>query len=147
MSYGPGRTVAYSVDLRHRMIWQRFAMEEQFRSIAKNLGVSVGTVCNVCKVFEQTGCVDASKPDRLNTRALSPYNEQIIIGFLLENPCLYLGEICQKMEHIAGVKVSTSTVCRIIQRHGFTRKRVQQVALQGVEVIIWLKCNFSILIR
>ncbi len=147
MSYEPGRKVAYSVDLRHRMIWQRFAMEEQFRSIAKNLGVSVGTVYNVCKVFEQTGCVDASKPDRLNTRALSPYNEQIIIGLLLENPCLYLGEICQKIEHIAGVKVSTSTVCRIIQRHGFTRKRVQQVALQGVEVIIWLKCNFSILIR
>ncbi len=68
--------------------------------------------------------------DRLNTRVLSPYNEQIIIGLLFENPCLYLGEICQKIEHIAGLKVSTSTVCRIIQRHGFTRKKVQQVALQ-----------------
>ncbi len=106
MSYEPGRKVAYSVDLRHRMIWQRFSMEEQFRSIAKNLGVSVGTVYNICKVFEQTGCVDARKPDRLNTRVLSlhNYNEQIIIRLLFENPSLYLGEI----ENISSLKVSTS---------------------------------------
>ncbi len=71
MSYEPGRKVAYSVDLRHRMIWQRFAMEEQFRSIAQNLGVSVGTVYNICKIFERTGCVDASKRPSKHSSSLS----------------------------------------------------------------------------
>ena len=43
---------------------------------------------------------------------------------------MYLGEVCRKVEDVTSKKVSSSTVCRIIQRHGFTRKKIQQVALQ-----------------
>ena len=71
MSCEPGRKVAYSPDLRNRMIWQRIAMELPFRTIAQNLSVSVGTVHNVFKLFEQTGSVDPSKLDRANTRMLN----------------------------------------------------------------------------
>lgn len=130
MSCEPGRKVAYSPDLRNRMIWQRIAMELPFRTIAQNLSVSVGTVHNVFKLFEQTGSVDPSKPDRANTRVLSQYDELLVIGLLLENPSLYLGEICREVEHITGICVTPSTICRIIHRHGFTRKKIQQVALQ-----------------
>ena len=50
-----------------------------------------------------------------------------ILGLLLENPSLYLGEICQQID---STFVIPSTVCRIIQRNGFTRKKIQQVAKQ-----------------
>ena len=130
MSCEPGRKVAYSPDLRNRMIWQRIAMELPFRTIAQNLSVSVGTVHNVFKLFEQTGSVDPSKPDRANTRMLSQYDELLVIGLLLENPSLYLGEICHEVEHVTGICVTPSTICSIIHRHGFTRKKIQQVALQ-----------------
>ena len=72
ISCEPGRKAAYSSDLRHRVIWQRFAMELQFRTIAKNLSVSVGTVYNICKLFKDTG---SCKPDRTNTRSLPQHDE------------------------------------------------------------------------
>lgn len=49
---------------------------------------------------------------------------------LFDNLSLYLSEICQKVIDIIGIEVSLSTACRIIHRHGLTRKKVQQVALQ-----------------
>ena len=43
---------------------------------------------------------------------------------------LYLNEICQKVFDVSNIMVSAPTVCRIIHRHGFTRKKIQQIALQ-----------------
>ena len=56
--------------------------------------------------------------------------ELFILGLLLENPSLYLGEICQEINSTFAVRVTPSTVCRIIHRNGFTRKKIQQVAKQ-----------------
>ena len=75
-------------------------MELPFRAIARNLSVSVGTVYYICKLFEQTGSVD---PDRTSTRVLSQYNELVVIGLLMENPSLYLGEVCHRIEDITGI--------------------------------------------
>ena len=66
---------------------------ELFRAIAWNFSVSVGTVYYICKLFEQTGSVDPSKPDRTCT----------VIGLLMENPSLYLGEVCHRIEDITGI--------------------------------------------
>ena len=74
--------------------------------------------------------MDPTKPDRSNTRKLSCNQELLLIGLLLDNPGLYLGEVCQKVVDLTATQISSSTVCRILQRHGFTRKKNQQVALQ-----------------
>lgn len=105
-------------------------MEQPLKTIAKNLNISIGTVHNICSLFETTGDVNPKKLDRLSTRLLSPYDEHIIVCLLLDHPGLYLGEICKTIETSTGIKASCSTVCRIIQRNGFTRKKIQQVALQ-----------------
>ena len=112
MSCEPGRKAAYSVDLRYRMVWQQVAMELPFK-IAKNLSVSIGTVHNICRRFESTGCVDTYKPDCTNTRVLSQH-ELLIIGLVMDNPSLYLGEICSRIQCIIGIIVTSSTICRII---------------------------------
>ena len=130
MSCEPGRKAAYSPDLRYKMVWQRFGMELPYRSVAQSLNVSVGTVHNICKLFEQTGFVDPCKPDRTNTRLLSPYDELLVTGLLLETPSLYLSEVRHRIEEITCIQVTPSTLCRILHRHGFTRKKIQQVALQ-----------------
>ena len=105
-------------------------MQLSFRAIATNLSISVGTVYNICKLFEATGEVDSTTPSREETRSLNGHEELIVIGLLFDNPSLYLSEICQKVIDIIGIEVSVSTACRIIHRHGLTRKKVQQVALQ-----------------
>ena len=52
------------------------------------------------------------------------------MGLVLENPALYLQELCQLIHEATGVSVSGSTVCRVLRRNGFSRKKVQQVAKQ-----------------
>lgn len=130
MSCEPGRKAAYSTDMRHRIIWQRFAMELQYRTIAKNLSISIGTAHNICRLFKETGSIIPSKTDRIKTRLLSEYDELLTVSLLLENPSLYLGEACSKVNNLTGIQVSAATICRIIHRHGLTRKKIQQVALQ-----------------
>ncbi len=104
-------------------------MQLSFRAIATNLSISVGTVYNTYKLFEATGEVNPTKPSREETRSLNGREELLIVGLLFDNPSLYLSEICQRVTEVIGVEVSLSTVCRIIHRHGLTRKKVQQVAL------------------
>ena len=130
MSAEPNHKAPYSSDLRWRIVWQKFGMELTYRRIAQNLSVSVGTVHNVLKLFEQTAEVSAKIPERDGTRKIDDSGELLIVGLLMENPSLYLGEICQEVQGTLGIQVSPSTVCRIIHRNGFTRKKIQQVATQ-----------------
>ena len=60
-SIEPGRTTAYSKDLRWRIAWQHIAMGLKFIDIAKNLGISAGTACNIVKSFQLTGDVGVKK--------------------------------------------------------------------------------------
>ena len=53
-----------------------------------------------------------------------------IIALLADNPGLYLDEICSKIRSVTGVTMSRSTVCRVLKRNGFTRKKITQVAKQ-----------------
>ena len=52
------------------------------------------------------------------------------MGLLVDNPSLYLGELCQKVYHMFDIEVSPSIICRLIHWHGFTQKQIQQVTCQ-----------------
>ena len=130
MSAEPGRKAPYSIDLRHRMIWQIIGMSLTYRKVAQNLNVAVGTVHNVLRRFQATGELEPTKPNRSNTRKLSNNQELLLVGLFLDNPGLYLGEVCREVADITGTQISCSTVCCILCRHGFSRKKIQQVALE-----------------
>ena len=142
----PGRKAPYSNDLRWRIIWQRFGMELPLRKVAENLNVSLGTSFNICKLFENTGSVNTRTPTHVHykeSKSLNDLQELWIMGLLIDNPSLYLGELCQKVYHVFGIQVSPSTICRLIHRHGFTRKQIQQVTSQrsivSIELNLWLQ--------
>ena len=81
MSAEPGRKAAYSVDLRWRVVWQRYGMELSFRQISANLNISSGTVHNVLKLFEETGDVAAQgQKERPDIRKLTSSEELFIVG-------------------------------------------------------------------
>ena len=131
MSAEPGRTKAYSVDLRWRIVWERIGQDLTYREIATNLCVSLGTVSNIMKLFETTGCVDPkAQPLREDLRKLDDHHELYILGPLYDNPALQLHEICTKVEEITTVVVTVPTVCQLLRRNGITRKKIRQVALQ-----------------
>ena len=66
-----------------------------------------------------------------------------MIALVTENPCLYLYEICTLIEEATGLKVFGSTVCRILHKMGFTRKKVQTKAMQLSSIC---RCHFMSLV-
>ena len=120
----PTRKAPYSNDIRWRIVWQRLAMDLPYWKIAQNLSIGVGTVYNVFKTFQNSGEVsNSSKRERADLRALTASEEMFVVGLVLESPCLYLRELCQRVEDISGFSVSVSTICRLLGRHGFSRKK------------------------
>ena len=57
ISFEPGRSSAYSEDLRWRMVWQSEAVGLSRRAIANNLGVNASTVSRTLAPFQATGSV------------------------------------------------------------------------------------------
>ena len=112
-------------------MWQRIGKGFNYREIATNMSVSVGTVSNIMKLFETTGCVDPKvQPSREDLRKLDDCHELYILGLIYDNPALQLNEICNKVEEVTAVIVSGPTICRLLRRNGITRKKIRQVALQ-----------------
>ena len=127
----PGRKAPYSVDLRWRIVWQRIGINYSFRRIAHNLNVSLGTVYNIYRQFNLTGNVQPKlQPLRRDCRSLSQLDELFILAVILDTPSIYLQELCQAVHEISGKVVSPATICRVIRRHGYTRKKLQLVAKQ-----------------
>ena len=56
--------------------------------------------------------------------------ELFILGVILDTPSTYLQELCQAIHEVAGKDVSPATICRVIRRNGYTRKKLQYVAKQ-----------------
>ena len=119
MSAEPGRKTAYSNDLRWRIVYQRIAMNLPFVKIAQNLNVAVSTVHRIYRLFEESGTVDPLSPrKRLDCRRLDLRSELHVVGVILENPSMYLGELCLEVMQVFGIEISPSTVCRTLKRYG-----------------------------
>ncbi|MBA4719389.1 MAG: IS630 family transposase [Nitrosopumilus sp.] len=130
----PGRTVAYCADIRWRVVWQRVGMGLSFKVIATRLQIGIATAHRLYGRYVQTGDVaPTSQPKRLDNRKVDGLHELYIIALVHENPAVYLCEICSKIKEATGVVVSGSTVCKVIHRNGFSRKKLMKVALQRSE--------------
>ena len=132
MSAEPNRKKAYTSDIRWRIVYQRMAMGLCFADIAKNLNIATSTACRTYHQFESTGEIQAIRHDsRPDLRVLNEHSELILIGIILNEPSIYLEELCQRVaDLLTSTTVSPSTVCRTMRRYGITRKRIRQVALQ-----------------
>ena len=131
MSAEPGRKKAYGIDLRWRVVYQRIGMNLTYDKIATNLNIAASTAYSIFTRFQQTGKVDpVLSEQRRELRKLSVHEEIYTVGMVLEDPSMYLSEVCHELEEAMGVVVTPPTICRLLRRYGITRKKIQQVALQ-----------------
>ena len=101
-----------------------------FRTIARNVNVSLGTVSNIISLFERTGDVEAKQPrPRPHLCKLDEGDELSIIGTVMQHHNMHLLEIC-KVELLSGVSVSPSTICHLLKRYTFSRKKLQFIATE-----------------
>ena len=106
-------------------------MELKFKEIAVRLHIGVGTAHRLYTRYINTGDVSPKKqPARPDCRKVDDLHELYIIGLIHENPAIYLHEICSKVYETTGMLVSRATVCQVLRRNGFSRKKLTKVALQ-----------------
>ena len=111
----PRRTKAYHIDLRWRIVWQRFSNKCGIKEIAAMLCVSISTVWRILDRFQHTGDVSASKATSRIHR-LHVHDELVLIELVCDKPSTYLHEIqsrdhwyrciyCYNMPHIKASRV------------------------------------------
>ena len=133
----PGRRRAYGTDLRWRIVFQRFGMRLRYAKIARNLNVSTSTAYRICALFEATGEVRpvSQHAHRPYLRRLDQQGQLHVVGLIIENPSLYLAEICQQVQEVFALDVTPSTVCRLLREYGMTCKKIRCIALQRCDTL------------
>ena len=127
----PGRTSAYSEDLRWRMVWQRDGLGYTYSTIAGNLGVDKSTVARTLELFHSSGFV--SKRPYPKGRAFQKITtpvQLLILHLAVQRPGIYLYEIQKELEDFLLLDIGLSSICRFLHKSGFTRQRLRTVALQ-----------------
>ena len=98
-----------------------------FQDIATRLQIGLGTAHRIYKKFEETGEVAPVKAGpRPNLHKLDEIHELYILGLLVENPGLYLRELCQYIYTATGKcfwvnSVQSATEKRINQKENCPR--------------------------
>ena len=102
-----------------------------YTNFYKTLNVALGTVYHINRRFMESGDVHPKvAPQRTYLRTLSHSDMLYILGLIIDSPSRYLSELCQAIEDVCGKSISPSAECKIIHKHGFTRKKLQHAAKQ-----------------
>ena len=81
-------------------------MDLTFRSIAERLQIGLGSAYRLYQRYVRTGSFAAHKrSDRPQCRKLDEHHELLILGLSMENPAMYLVEICAKIQELTGTTV------------------------------------------
>ena len=60
--------------------------------------------------------------------SMNNYHEMFLfVFFVMENPSMYLSEMCYQVKMVIGIDVSGSTICRILKRNALTRKKFEML--------------------
>ena len=98
-------------------------MNKSFKDIAKNLNIGQGTAHRIVSRLVATGNVNPSTRGESCLRKLSKRKELFVIGLILNNPSMYLGEICYEINQGLDLNVCVSLVCKLLRDYGITRRK------------------------
>ena len=132
----PSRKSPYHQDIRWRMVWQRKVLGLKLSEVAKNLCVDTSTVCRIIAKFDATGDVVKKKYscyDR-NTKLSKPI-QLVILQFVVNKPDVYLCEIQEELRFAFNQEVSEASICKLLKKNNFSRRKLQLIALQHDEDI------------
>ena len=115
------------------MVYQRFMSGLTYEQIAANLNVDPSTVQRTVRKFEENGTVEARKHE--GEKALTVYDELLIIQSVLGNPSIYLHELQRRVEETTSTctSITESAFCRFLHRQKFSHKKLTKIASQRSE--------------
>ena len=124
---------SYSEDLRWRAVWLHLIRRLSYAEIAEVLFMCEKSVKRYIDMFNSTGSVAPTKQNNGPQRLLSEDEQLIVVQSVIHQPGVYLHEVQNVLFCATGKHVDVSTICRTLSRLGFTRQKLQVVALQRSE--------------
>ena len=84
-------------------------------------------------LFHTTGSVAPKAHTGGPSKKLNDFEQFTVLQTLIHHPTAYLHEVQTHLFQATGTWVSAGTICRTIKEQGFTRKKVEAIALQRSE--------------
>ena len=113
--------MTYSVDLRQRIVQ---AVDDGMtkRGTARTFRVGLNTVKRYVNQYHQTGDLQP-KPIPGRPPEIRANQHTLLVAQVEANPDASLAEHCERWAQSQGARVSPSTMCRMLKRVKWTRKR------------------------
>ena len=102
--------VAYSIDLRWRIVWLSMVHKLSVKTISEQLCVSQRSVRRYLRMFEATGDIKPKIQRHGPKLLLGEYEQFILLQLIAENTGIYLQA---KIYDRFGVTVSVCTICTL----------------------------------
>lgn len=115
--------VAYSQDLRTRIITAWKAKEGSQRQLAERFKVSLSFVQRVLRRYRQTGKTTAKARGATLAPTLSGTHLDVVKTLVIEQPDALLQELCERLREHTNIEVSVPTMHRAVQRLRLRRKK------------------------
>ncbi len=121
---------AYSEDLRKKIVDAVMKRRMKKSEAAHAFGVSLSSVKRYVRLaVEGKPLVPKKRPGSLPK--IDKTARRLLEEDLKERPAASLRQRCEYLVSVAGVAVSRSTLCRMIKRLGYTRKKDRWVPQKG----------------
>ena len=124
---------AYSVDLRMKIV-DAVQRGRPKAEVARIFGVGISSVKRYTKIAQNEGSLDPKKAPG-KKRKLDESGMKLLQEDLRTRPSATYEQRATFLDALLGVRVSKSTICRMIKRLGYTRKR----SVDASERDEWLK--------
>lgn len=115
--------VAYSTDLRTRVIDAWTAKEGTQAQLAERFKVSESFVKRVLRRFRTSGAIEAKPRGATVAPTIDEAALKLVQGWIEQKPDILLQELCEKLAAQQGIQVSQPTMCRAVQRLRMSRKK------------------------
>jgi transposase len=114
---------AYSQDLRRKIVAAYENNDYSQSQVAQLFSVSATTVRNLVRRKRETGDVDALPQTGGKNPTLGEQERQSVRQMIKDNADATLSELCNGVEREHKKRVSTSTMCRLLQLLELPRKK------------------------
>src|SRR5512144_844913 len=115
--------MAYSEDLRRKVVDAYAQREGSMRVLAGRFKVSLGFVRELLKRYRATGTIKPKAYRRGVKPKVDEAGEHFLRELIRQEPALTLWELSERYERHWGVRVSKSAMDRTLQRLKITRKK------------------------
>ena len=119
---------SYSLDVRKKIISAHEKEGISIRKVAENFNVAKSFVQKIVKRYRETGEIEARKRGGGPAPKLNGEQIMTLIEIIEEKNDATLSELCVLLEEKTGVRISSTTMWRVIQKldYSWKKKRCMQ---------------------